>query len=81
MSKITVRIILVVALAFVGYSLFTLGGAKVSTEFKAKLDSLDKVNDSLLAENLLDDKKVAELKVRDSILEYKVSHQKTKIVA
>lgn len=81
MSKLVTSIALVViALAFVGYGMFSIGSIKTSDSFKAKLDSLDKVNDSLLAENLLDDKKVAELKVRDSILEYKVSHQKAKVV-
>jgi hypothetical protein len=52
----------------------------MESSFKVKLDSLDRVNDSLLAENLLDDKKVTELEVRGSILEYRVSHQKAKVV-
>ena len=74
------KIVLVIALALVGYSLFTLGGIKVDNSFKAKLDSLNKVNDSLTAVNLLDNKKIDELKVRDSILEHKVEHQKAKVI-
>ena len=61
MSKLLLRFGLVAVLAFIGYTLFTLGGARVSTEFKNKLDSLDKVNDSLVAMNVLDDKKIEEL--------------------
>jgi len=74
------KIVLVIALALVGYSLFTLGGIKVDSSFKAKLDSLNKVNDSLIAVNLLDNKKIDELKVRDSILEYKIEHQKVRVI-
>jgi len=74
------KIILVVALAFVGYSLFTLGGIKVDSSFKAKLNSLDKVNDSLVAINMLDDKKIDELKTLDSSLTYQVAHQKAKVI-
>ena len=80
MSKITVRIILVVALAFIGYSLFTLGEARVGTEFKAKLDSLSTVNDSLATKNEEDNYKIAELQVRDSILTYSIKHQKARVV-
>ena len=74
------KIALLVALAFVGYSLFTLGSIKTESEFKVKLDSLNKVNDSLYTENKQDDSTIAELKVLDSSLVYKVEHQKTKIV-
>jgi hypothetical protein len=81
MNKLATSIILVIiALIFVGYGMFSLGSTKMEGSFKVKLDSLNKVNDSLLAENLLDDKKVAELEVRDSILEHRVSHQKAKVV-
>jgi hypothetical protein len=74
------KIALLAALAFVGYSLFTLGSIKTGSEFKVKLDSLSKVNDSLYTENKQDDSTIAELKVLDSSLVYKVEHQKTKIV-
>ena len=74
------KIVLLAALAFVGYGLFTLGDIKGTASFKGKLDSLDKINDSLIAMNLLDDKKIEELKALDSSLTFKVEHQKTKIV-
>ena len=80
MSKLLLRFGLVAILAFIGYTLFTLGGARVGTEFKAKLDSLDKVNDSLAAMNMLDDKKIVELKALDSNLTYAVEHQKAKVI-
>ena len=74
------KIVLLVAIAFIGYGLFNLGGYRISSEFKAKLDSLDKVNDSLYAENKKDDESIAELKTIDSVLQYKVDHQKAKVV-
>lgn len=80
MNKLLLRFGLVAILAFIGYTLFTLGGARVSTDFKNKLDSLDKVNDSLTAMNMLDDKKIEELKTQDSILHYEVEHQKAKVI-
>jgi hypothetical protein len=80
MNKLITRIGLIAILAFVGYTLFTLGSAKVGTEFKAKLDSLDRVNDSLEAMNMLDDKKIDELKTQDSILHYEIEHQKAKVI-
>lgn len=81
MSKLITSIALVViTLIFIGYGMFTLGGAKVSTEFKAKLDSLDKVNDSLVAKNEEDSYKIAELQVQDSILTYNIKHQKARVV-
>lgn len=74
------KILLVAGLAFIGYCLFNLGSIRVSSDFKSKLDSLDKVNDSLYAENAKDDKAIAELKIQDSILDYTVKHQKAKVV-
>ena len=74
------QVIIVVALAVIGYGLFSLGSIRTGSDFKAKLDSLDKVNDSLEAMNMLDDKKIDELKSRDSILEYEVTHQKAKVI-
>ena len=81
MSKLITSIALVViTLIFIGYGMFTLGGAKVSTEFKAKLDSLSTVNDSLATKNEEDNYKIAELQVRDSILTYSIKHQKARVV-
>ena len=74
------KIGLIVALALIGYSLFTLGDIRGTANFKGKLDSLDKVNDSLVAMNILDDKKIEELKTLDSSLTYQVEHQKTKVI-
>lgn len=74
------KILLVLAILAIGYSIFSLGGITTSKDFKKKLDSLDKVNDSLYAENSKDDLLIADLKIQDSILQYAVEHQKTKIV-
>lgn len=74
------KIGIVVIIAFICYGLFTLGGNRVGTEFKAKLDSLDKVNDSLYVENKKDDETIAELKTQDSILHYQIEHTKVKVI-
>lgn len=70
----------VAVLAFIGYGLFTLGDIRGTANFKGKLDSLDKVNDSLYAENMQDDITIKELYLLDSTLQYKVDHQKAKVV-
>lgn len=74
------KILILAALAFIGYGLFSLGDIRGTANFKGKLDSLDKVNDSLTAMNLLDDKKIDELKQLDSSLIYKVEHTKAKVI-
>lgn len=74
------KIGLVAILAFIGYGLFTLGDIRGTASFKGKLDSLDKVNDSLYAENSKDDSAIAELRDLDLELQYKLDHQKTKVV-
>lgn len=74
------KILLLLAVLAIGYLIFNLGGITISSDFKKKLDSLDKVNDSLVSENAKDDVLIADLKVQDSILQYAVDHQKTKIV-
>jgi len=74
------KIGIVAILAFIGYGLFTLGDIKGTASFRDKLDSLDKVNDSLVAVNVLDDKKIEELKALDSSLTYQVEHQKTRVI-
>jgi hypothetical protein len=74
------RIGIVLVLAFIGYGLFTLGDIRGTANFKGKLDSLDKVNDSLYAENKQDDITIKELLVLDSTLTYQVEHQKTKVI-
>ena len=80
MSKLLLRFGLVAVLAFIGYTLFFLGGARVSTEFKTKLDSLNQVNDSLTAKNEEDNYKIAVLQVQDSILTYNIEHQRAKVI-
>ena len=74
------KIGIVLILSFIGAGLFTLGDIIGTANFKGKLDSLDKVNDSLVAMNILDDRKIEELKALDSSLTYQVEHQKTKII-
>lgn len=74
------KIGIVLVFAFIGYGLFTLGDIKATASFKSKLDSLDKVNDSLVAENEQDSYKIATLQVQDSILAYNIEHQKAKVI-
>ena len=74
------KIVLLVALALVGYGLFTLGNIKGTANFKGKLDSLNKVNDSLTVANQEDDKTITSLRALDSNLVYQLDHQKAKIV-
>jgi len=74
------KIAILAAIALIGYSLFFLGGYNVKSDFRAKLDSLDQVNDSLYAENLKDDSAIAELRDIDLDLQYRLDHQKAKVV-
>lgn len=74
------KVLLVVALAFIGYLLFNVGSMTASSNFQAKLDSLDKQNDSLYAENTKDDSTIAKLTALDQELEYKLDHQKAKVI-
>ena len=74
------KVILIVGLGLVGYGLFSLGSIRTGADFKTKLDSLTKVNDSLFAKNEDDSYKIATLQVRDSILTYAVEHQKTRVI-
>ena len=74
------KVLLVVGLAFIGYLLFNLGSIKTSSNFQAKLDSLDNQNDSLYAENAKDDSTIAKLTALDQELEYKLDHQKAKVI-
>lgn len=74
------KILLIAALAVIGYFLFSLGSSITQADFKTKLDSLDKVNDSLVLENLRDDSAIVELRDLDLDLQYRLDHQKTKVV-
>ena len=74
------KLLLIAALIVLGFALFSAGGFVTKAEFKGKLDSLDKVNDSLHVENLKDDSAIAELRELDLDLKYKLDHQKAKVV-
>ena len=74
------KIVLVIALALVGYSLFTLGGIKVDSSFKAKLDSLTEVNDYLLIQNQIADSEIAAIQKQDSIYINDLENQKAKVI-
>ena len=74
------KIVLVIALALVGYSLFTLGGIKVDSSFKAKLDSLTEVNDYLLIQNQIADSEIAAIQKQDSIYIHDLENQKAKVI-
>ena len=74
------KVVFILALILIGYGLFTLGNIRGTANFKGKLDSLNKVNDSLITENQEDSYRIAELQVQDSILTFNVEHQKTKVI-
>jgi hypothetical protein len=81
MNKLQISIALVIiALIFVGYGMFSIGSIKVEDSFKVELDRLSNVNDSLTAKNEESSYKIAELQVKDSILTYSIKHQKAKVV-
>jgi hypothetical protein len=74
------KVLLLIGLVVIGYGLFTLGDIRGTANFKGKLDSLDKINDSLYVENEQDDIRIKELLVLDSTLTYQVEHQKAKVI-
>jgi len=79
MKKTLLSTLLLVTLFFIGYE----GCKRIQDpdkEFKATLDSLNKVNDSLLNLNAKADATIEEFRFADSILLYQVEHQKTKII-
>ena len=74
------KVLIILAAILAAYGLFSLGGYyKVDSSFKAKLDSLENINDSLMAENLKDDSTIAEYTNENLVLQYKVDHQKTRV--
>ena len=74
MNKLQISIALVIiALVFVGYGMFSIGSIKVEDSFKVELDRLNNVNDSLTTKNEEDSYKIAELQVQDSIFKYNIS--------
>jgi hypothetical protein len=74
------KLALVVALAFVGYLLFTLGDIKSSSNFKAKLDSLTEVNDYLLIQNQIADGQIEAIQKQDSIYIHDLENRKAKVI-
>lgn len=80
MSKTIIRILGIALLVFVSYSLFIAVTIKNGTDFKSKLDSLTRVNDSLTYQNTKDNERIHALKALDSALSYEVEHQKTRVI-
>ena len=74
------KIGLVAILAFIGYSLFTLGGMRTSSDFKVKLDSLTEANDYLLIQNQIADSEIAAIQKQDSIYIHDLENQKAKVI-
>jgi len=74
------KITLIIAIAFVSYSLFTLGGIKGADSFKSKLDSLTEVNDYLLIQNQIADSQIEAIERQDSIYIHDLKSQKAKVI-
>ena len=78
MKKLLIYIFVIAAVLAALYEIFDKYGP-VPTPFKTKLDSLNKVNDSLIVENKKDDSTIAVLEVLDKNLEAQVAYQKTHV--
>jgi hypothetical protein len=74
------KIGLVAILAFIGYSLFTLGGMRTSSDFKGKLDSLAEANDYLLIQNQIADGEIKAIERQDSIYIHDLENRKAKVI-
>ena len=74
------KIGLVAILAFIGYSLFTLGGMRTSSDFKGKLDSLTEANDYLLIQNQIADSEIEAIQKQDSIYIHDLENRKAKVI-
>ena len=74
------KIGLVAILAFIGYSLFTLGGMRTSSDFKVKLDSLTEANDYLLIQNQIADSEIEAIQKQDSIYIHDLENRKAKVI-
>ncbi len=72
--------LLILALAFIGYILFTLGGIGTSSDFKGKLDSLTRTNDSLLLQNEKANDEIVAIQKQDSIYIHDLENQKAKVI-
>ncbi len=75
------KIIVVVAIIAIGSVLFEKCGSSVEHKaFLSQMDSLHKVNDSLQAEIVKDDAAIDSLDIVAVELQYKVDHQKAKVI-
>jgi fructose-1,6-bisphosphatase/inositol monophosphatase family enzyme len=74
------KIGLVAILAFIGYSLFTLGGMRTSSDFKVKLDSLTEANDYLLIQDQIADSEIEAIQKQDSIYIHDLKNRKAKVI-
>lgn len=80
MKQTVTAVLIIIILALVGYALFSIGGIRAEDKFKAKVDSLNKVSDSLYGLNNTNDSIIHALALHDSALRYKVEHQQVKII-
>jgi hypothetical protein len=75
------KIIVVIAIIAIGSVLFEKCGSSVEHKaFLSQMDSLHKVNDSLQAEIVKDDAAIDSLDIVAVELQYKVDHQKAKVI-
>lgn len=74
------NVLLIIALAFIGYCLLTLGGMRTISDFKGKLDSLTKANDSLLLQNDVADGQIKDIERMDSIYIHNLENKKAKVI-
>jgi hypothetical protein len=80
MNKLIVGTVLILALIFVGYGMFSLGSLKVDDSFKAKLDSLTEVNDYLLIQNQIANSQIEAIERQDSIYIHDLKSQKARVI-
>ena len=80
MNKLVIGIVSIIAVIFVGYSIFTLGGFKAETYFKVKLDSLTEVNDYLLIQNQIANSQIEAIERQDSIYIHDLKSQKARVI-
>lgn len=80
MNKLVIGIVSIIAVIFVGYGIFTLGGFKAETYFKVKLDSLTEVNDYLLIQNQIANSQIEAIERQDSIYIHDLKSQKARVI-
>lgn len=81
MIKYLPVVVLIILSILVGYLLYDSREATtISKDLKARLDSIAKVNDSLLKANLIDSVIVEQIKIKDSLLTVQLLKQKDRII-